>query len=52
LKTELEIGLAPDATIDVQRAPNSNTGLIDIYKAILDNESATRDLDILGRMQL
>ncbi|MGH2842884.1 MAG: protease pro-enzyme activation domain-containing protein [Solirubrobacteraceae bacterium] len=43
LETELDIedviGLAPDATIDVYQAPNSNTGLIDNYTAMVDNAS-------------
>lgn len=40
LDIEDVIGLAPKATIDVYEAPNSNTGLIDDYTAIADNESA------------
>ncbi len=33
-------GLAPSATIDVYEAPNTNTGLIDEYEAIADNDTA------------
>ena len=32
-------GLAPDATIDVYEAPNTNSGLLDEYQAIADNSS-------------
>jgi subtilase family serine protease len=39
LDIEDVIGLAPKATIDVYQAPNSNTGLIDNYTAIVDNEA-------------
>jgi subtilase family serine protease len=45
LETELDIenviGLAPKANVDVFQAPNSNTGLIDDYTAIVD-DSAVR----------
>ena len=34
------IGLAPLATIDVYQAPNSGTGLIDNYTAIVDKDTA------------
>ena len=34
------IGLAPKATIDVYQAPNSDTGLIDNYTAIVDEDTA------------
>ncbi|HLH47679.1 MAG TPA: putative Ig domain-containing protein, partial [Acidimicrobiales bacterium] len=40
LDIEDVIGLAPDATIDVYQAPNTDTGLIDDYTAIVDNDSA------------
>jgi hypothetical protein len=36
LDIEDVIGLAPKATIDVYQAPNTNTGLIDNYTAIID----------------
>jgi subtilase family serine protease len=39
LDIEDVIGLAPKATIDVYQAPNSNTGLIDNYTAIVDNDT-------------
>jgi len=39
LDIEDVIGLAPQATIDVYQAPNSNTGLIDNYTAIVDNDT-------------
>ena len=43
VETELDIeniiGLAPKATVDVYQAPNSNTGLIDNYTAIVDNSA-------------
>ncbi|HEY1651734.1 MAG TPA: fibronectin type III domain-containing protein [Acidimicrobiales bacterium] len=32
-------GLAPDATIDVYEAPNNDTGLLDEYQAIANNQS-------------
>jgi hypothetical protein len=40
LDIEDVIGLAPQATIDVYQAPNSDTGLIDNYTAIVDNDTA------------
>jgi subtilase family serine protease len=40
LDIEDVIGLAPKATVDVYQAPNSNTGLIDNYTAIVDNDTA------------
>jgi len=40
LDIEDVIGLAPKATIDVYQAPNNNTGLIDNYTAIVDNDTA------------
>jgi subtilase family serine protease len=39
LDIEDVIGLAPQATVDVYQAPNSNTGLIDDYTAIVDNNT-------------
>ena len=39
LDIEDVIGLAPKATVDVYQAPNSNTGLIDNYTAIVDNDT-------------
>ncbi|MGB8877873.1 MAG: hypothetical protein WCD11_16230, partial [Solirubrobacteraceae bacterium] len=39
LDIEDVIGLAPKATMDVYQAPNSNTGLIDNYTAIVDNDT-------------
>jgi subtilase family serine protease len=39
LDIEDVIGLAPKSTIDVYQAPNSNTGLIDNYTAIVDNDT-------------
>ena len=39
LDIEDVIGLAPKATIDVYQAPNSNTGLIDNYSAIVDKDT-------------
>ena len=39
LDIEDVIGLAPQATVDVYQAPNSNTGLIDNYTAIVDNDT-------------
>jgi hypothetical protein len=43
LETELDIenfiGLAPKANVDVFQAPNSNTGLIDNYTAIVDDSA-------------
>jgi subtilase family serine protease len=39
LDIEDVIGLAPQATVDVYQAPNSNTGLIDDYTAIVDNDT-------------
>jgi subtilase family serine protease len=43
IETELDIenviGLAPEASVDVFQAPNSNTGLIDNYTGIVDNSS-------------
>jgi hypothetical protein len=40
LDIEDVIGLAPDVTVDVYQAPNSNIGLIDNYTAIVDADSA------------
>ena len=40
LDIENIIGLAPLATIDVYQAPNSGTGLIDNYTAIVDKDTA------------
>jgi len=40
LDIEDVIGLAPKATIDVYQAPNSDTGLIDNYSAIVDSNTA------------
>jgi subtilase family serine protease len=40
LDIEDVIGLAPKATVDVYQAPNSNTGLIDNYTAIVDSDTA------------
>jgi subtilase family serine protease len=39
LDIEDVIGLAPQASVDVYQAPNSNTGLIDNYTAIVDNDT-------------
>jgi subtilase family serine protease len=39
LDIEDVIGLAPKAAIDVYQAPNSDTGLIDDYTAIVDNDA-------------
>ena len=43
LETELDIenviGLAPKATVDVYQAPNTDTGVIDTYAAIVDNDT-------------
>jgi subtilase family serine protease len=39
LDIEDVIGLAPKATVDVYQAPNSNTGLIDNYTAIVDDDT-------------
>jgi subtilase family serine protease len=39
LDIEDVIGLAPEAAVDVYQAPNSNTGLIDNYTAIVDNDT-------------
>jgi hypothetical protein len=39
LDIEDVIGLAPQAAVDVYQAPNSNTGLIDNYTAIVDNDT-------------
>jgi subtilase family serine protease len=43
IETELDIenviGLAPEASVDVFQAPNSNTGLIDNYTGIVDDSS-------------
>ena len=39
LDIEDVIGLAPKATVDVYQAPNSNTGLIDNYTKIVDNDT-------------
>ena len=43
VETELDIenviGLAPGVTVDVYQAPNSNTGLIDNYTAIVENSA-------------
>jgi subtilase family serine protease len=41
LDIEDVIGLAPNATIDVYQAPNSDTGLIDNYTAIVDNDAVS-----------
>ncbi|MGH9170306.1 MAG: putative Ig domain-containing protein [Acidimicrobiales bacterium] len=40
LDIEDVIGLAPDATIDVYQAPNSNTGLYDNYSAMVSSDTA------------
>jgi subtilase family serine protease len=40
LDIEDVIGLAPKATIDVYQAPNTNTGVIDEYTAIIDANTA------------
>jgi subtilase family serine protease len=40
LDIEDVIGLAPKAAIDVYQAPNSNTGAIENYEAIVDNDTA------------
>ncbi len=39
LDIEDVIGLAPQAAVDVYQAPNSNTGLIDNYTAIVDSNT-------------
>lgn len=43
LETELDIenviGLAPQATVDVYQAPNTDTGVIDAYAKIVGNDS-------------
>ena len=39
LDIEDVIGLAPKATVDVYQAPNTNTGVIDNYTAIVDNDT-------------
>ncbi|MHB8458094.1 MAG: protease pro-enzyme activation domain-containing protein, partial [Acidimicrobiales bacterium] len=40
LDIEEIIGLAPKANVDVYQGPNTNTGLIDTYSAIVTNDTA------------
>ncbi|MGH3602396.1 MAG: putative Ig domain-containing protein [Pseudonocardiaceae bacterium] len=41
LDIEQIIGLAPQATIDVYQAPNTTTGILDAYQAMVNNPAVT-----------